>query len=338
MHYVNVSDLAGPDWRFLEPWSTDPALSWECHSGLARNGLERRVRGLARYRGALAAVRAAAARPDAVLVSHLPVVTLAVAVVMRTLRVHRPHVAFAFNYTNLPQGLRLARTRKYLADVTEFVVPSRDEIRIYSGLLGLPAERFRFLPWSIGAPEVSATATPPFAGRYLSAIGGEGRDYRTLAEAAALLPDVPVAIVARPHSIEGLSFPPNVRVFTNLPSPETWAIAQHSAAMLVPLRSARTANGHVSIISAQRLGIPLVVTRSAGVADYVDDETALLAEAGNAGDLAAAMRRVLDAPDETARRAARAREKADHDCDTSSWLRYFSELDGRLRGAAGQGG
>ncbi len=333
MHYVNISDLAPPDWRFLEAACRDPKLSWDVRIGRPANAVERLVTrpALARYRASLSAIRAARKREDSVLVSHLPTQTFTTAGLASRLAPGVPHVAFAFNYTNVPTGCRLALSRKLFRSVREFVVFSRYEVGLYADLFNIPAERFVFLPWTMEAPEFDVDATLPFDEPYLCAIGGEGRDYDVLARAMAHLPQARLAIIARPHSVAGLTFPDNVRVFTNLPAPLTWAIAKGSAGLAVSLLSDATPNGHVTIVGAQRLGVPLVVTRSAGVADYVDAETATLVEAGDAEEMAAALQELLDAPDAAALRAERARMRALQQSDLSQWLGYFSDLDARLR-------
>ena len=81
MHYINISDLVDRDWRFLEPFCAAPELSWDMRYGRPVNHLERLITrpALARYRACLSAVCSARGRSDAVLVSHLPNVTLATA-------------------------------------------------------------------------------------------------------------------------------------------------------------------------------------------------------------------------------------------------------------------
>ncbi len=332
MDYLNISDLTGPEWRFLEPYCDDPALTWQVFSGRPSNGVERLVTrpALGRYRACLAAVWAARRRRDAVLVSHLPNVSLATAALARRLAPAAPHVAFAFNYTRVPTGRRLALSRDCFREIREFVVFSRHEIALYADLFGLPRDRFHYLPWAMEVPEVAAGAALPFREPYFSAIGGEGRDYAVLGEAMRQLPEARLAIVARPASIAGIAFPDNVRVFTNLPTPLTWAIAKGSLGMAVPLLSDRTPNGHVTLVGAQLLGIPLVVTESAGVADYVDGQTVALVPAGEAEAMAQALSR-LGADAEAARtRAARAAIRARDQSDLSHWVAYFRDLDRRL--------
>ncbi|NDD35047.1 MAG: hypothetical protein EBZ26_01820 [Flavobacteriia bacterium] len=59
---------------------------------------------------------------------------------------------------------------------------------------------------------------------YVCVVGGEGRDYALVADAMRKRPSLRMAIVARPYSIEGIDFPENVSVFTNLPLQMTWRL------------------------------------------------------------------------------------------------------------------
>jgi len=335
MQYLNISDLSAPGWRFLEPYCDAPQLSWETFSGQPANRVERRITrpALGRYRACLSAVRAAQRHKDAVLVSHLPNVTLATALLARALAPAAPHVAFAFNYTDLPTGRRLELARRGFRHVREFVVFSRYEIDLYARLFDLPPGRFTYLPWAMEAPAVATHHPRPFPGPYLSAIGGEGRDYQVLAAAMRRLPQHRMVVVARPASLVGIAFPDNVTVHTNLPAPVTWAIAAHSAGMAIPLRSDRTPNGHVSIVGAQHLGIPLVVTRSDGVRDYVDDRTAQMVTAGEVTEMARALDALIEAPQDARHRADLAQAQARHSNSLSTWCAYFEDLDARLTSA-----
>ncbi|MEO0361759.1 MAG: glycosyltransferase, partial [Pseudomonadota bacterium] len=121
--------------------------------------------------------------------------------------------------------------------------------------------------------------------------------------------------------------PANVTVMTNVPPPITWRIARDALAMAIPLRSSETACGHVTIVGAQRLGLPLAVTRSVGVADYVEDgKTALLVEPGDAEAMAEALRRLAENPDLASRLGEGARAEAAARSDLSSWVAYFQGL------------
>ncbi|MEM8753185.1 MAG: hypothetical protein AAGF90_09435, partial [Pseudomonadota bacterium] len=260
--FVNVSDLLGPEWRFLEPETNDPRLRFDFVRGLPANAMERAVRrpNLARWRAALEAARAARAE-GSVLVSHLPRMSAAANLARRAFAPRARHLAFSFNFTDPPVGRAVGYYRRALGSVDRFVVYSRYEKGFYADLLGLQEDRIDFLPWAMETPVYDEAASRPVEGDYLCAVGGEARDYAMLFEAMRALPDLPMVVIARPYSVAGLTAPANVTVMTNVPPPITWRIARDALAMAIPLRSSETACGHVTIVGAQRLGLPLAVTR-----------------------------------------------------------------------------
>jgi glycosyltransferase involved in cell wall biosynthesis len=291
--------------------------------------LERKVKrpNLARYRAAQQAVHAAAARKhDSILVSHLPALTAATNVLRRMYCPDIRQIAFAFNFTDLPTGARLSYFRWALRGIDEFVIFSEVEREIYSKTFGIPQDRFRMLHWAMDTPVAGPDNPVPFKGNYLCAIGGEGRDYALLAEAMQQLPEVNLAIVARPHSIDGIRFPPNVHVFTNLPGAQTWRLAQDSIGLVVPLKSADTTCGHVTIVGAQLLNIPLIVTRSTGVLDYVAEDTACLVNPGNTSEMVDALHAVSAQSQSVRDRQQLALEKARTRNHLDHWVRYFEDV------------
>ena len=349
MRIINTTDLIPPGWRFIEPQWSRAGTSWDFVHGVPQNALERLVRrpNLARYRAARQAARLArgaqAAQERPVLVSHLPRMAAATNAARAVSCPDVPHMAFAFNFTDLPAGADLGRLRRLLKTVDAFAVFSRMELALYPPLLDLDPERFHFVPWAMDPPEAgpqnpmaaplspqAEAAAPP----YLCAVGGEARDYPLLAQAMAALPHLRMAVVARPHSIAGISFSDNVTVFTNLPAPQTWALVQGSLGLVVPLRSAETACGHITIVGAQLLGVPLAVTASSGVADYVDsDDIALRLPAGDLGALRAALETLAEDRAAARARAGAAQALAAERSAPAAWVRFFEDrLDALGRG------
>ena len=329
MHFISISDLTPPDWRFLEPYSHDPALSWSTHHGRPRNALERLVTrpALGRYRAVLSAVREARAHPRATLVSHLPRVAAATNAARAKLCPDAPHIAFAFNFTDLPEGKDRTRLTRWLAGIDSYVVFSRYEQALYNDHLALPEDRITFLPWTMDPPQVSAEPEPGSDRPYFASIGGEGRDYALLADAMRALPHMRMVIVARPYSVTGIDFPENVTVHTNLPGPRTWRIAADSLGLVVPLKSDRTACGHITIVGSQHLGLPLLVTRSLGIEDYVTDgQTGLLTEAGDKDSLISKLRLLADDRAAAQHMGSAAQAKARQENTPQVWLNYFERF------------
>ncbi|MEP2982681.1 hypothetical protein [Roseibium sp.] len=333
MEIISTSDLMGKDWSFLSSHSADPAWSWSTHSGLPRNGLERAVKRphLGRYRAAWTAVQQARKAPNALLVSHLPMMGGATNVLRRKFCPDVPQIGFSFNFTQLPTGLRRRYLTGALQGISEFVVYSRFELDLYPNYFGMDPARFRFLPWAMDPPQPGPVNPTGLTGPYLCAIGGEGRDYRLLAQVMRDLPQIPMVVIARPYSIDGIDFPDNVQVFTNLPLAQTWRIAQDSQGLVIPLLSSDTACGHITIVGAQLLGIPLLVTQSRGVSDYViDNETAQLVTAGNAEELRRAVVAMFEDQPACQARAAAGLVKAQTENSLTTWLAYFQDCQKRL--------
>ena len=334
MHVISASELMGPGWRFLADVAEGSEVGWSTVSGQPRNLVERLGRRveLGVWRAGFEAARAARRHPDALLVSHLPTMGAVTNLMRKRFCPQVPQIGFAFNFTTLPQGPRLAFLRRHLPGIAEFVVFSRMERALYADLFGLPEDAFRFLPWTMEAPRPGPENPLPaaqVARGYLCAVGGEGRDYALLAQAMRARPDLHMAVVGRPYSLAGIDFPANVTTFTNLALEKTWALAAGSRGMVIPLKTDTTPCGHVTLIGSQLLGLPLVISASQGVADYVEDgETAHLVPVGKVEALVAALD--LLAAGELEAMGARARARAEARNHPRVWLDYLTEAGRRL--------
>jgi glycosyltransferase involved in cell wall biosynthesis len=225
-----------------------------------------------------------------VLVTHDPRITIYCSIFARILGFKGKHLGHSFNWPELPSGLRLWLSQWALQGVDRFVVYSSIERSIYSKHFSIPADRFDVRLWAQSSPDVSMS-TRLEAGNYVCAIGGNGRDYKTMIEAAALVPEIPIIAVVRPHSLQGLNVPANVKVHVNLPYAETMNVLAHSRFMVLPLMSRDVPCGHVTLVCSMQLSKAVVVTSSTGVADYVrDGENGLSVDVGDAVGLASALR------------------------------------------------
>lgn len=333
MNFISVSDLCDSDWRFLEPYCDDPDVKWTTHSGRARTAFERAVRkpNLGRYRAAFSATKEAGQSKYSVLVSHLPLMGAATNMARRRNCPETPHIGFSFNFTTLPTGLRRRYLSYALSDITECTVYSRFELDLYPRYFDMDPDKFRFLPWAMDPPEPGAENLAGLNKPYVCSIGGEGRDYGLLADVMRQLPHITMVVVARPRSIVDVVFPENVIVFTNLPLENTWRIAKDSMGMALPLQTAQTACGHITMVGAQLLGIPLVVTRSQGVSDYVlADETARLVDAKDGVALKHAIVELFDSPKEVQDMAKAGFAKAYRENSPHQLLQYFLSLKDRF--------
>lgn len=315
---VNVADLS-PGSAFIEPNpGSDVDLQWSGHSGLPANLVERYIKRprISRVRAALLAARDAK-RAD-LIISHLPRMTAMTEHAMAWLGVDTPHLAFSFNFTDLPSGADHRRLSRAFSHVERFCVYSGFEIDLYSAHFGIPRERFRHVMWGQTAPATDLAEPVPDR-PYIVAIGGEGRDYGAMIQAARARPDIAWLVVARPNKVLEHA-PANMTIYYNLDAGITWGLAARSAAVVVPLQTDRTCCGHITIASTQLLGIPLITTRSEATVEYVEamDGTAIV-EPGDIDGLAAAAGRVIENPAAASSAARDDIDRASQRYDRGHW-------------------
>jgi len=317
-----------PHWPWIAPlYHGDPPVEWRSIT-TQRSTLVKRLPGphLGRVRAALRIAAITAARRTDLLVSHGPYTSYYVEALGRRPNWEIPHLAFAFNFTDIPDGYRLEAMSRAFAHTDRFFVYSRMERELYSQTFGVPVDRFLFSRWGV-APPITEPNPRSIPVPYVAALGGEARDYVTLCEAARQLPSVRFVMVVRPHSLEGIDVPGNVDVRVNLPWREAWSLIWHSDVSLVPLRSSRSPNGHVTLVGGMHLGKAQVITDSLGIRDYAaDGETALLVPARDASAFAGAIERLLDDPPLRNRLGLAARSFAAEHCTESVTVEAFRRL------------
>lgn len=282
---VNCAELAQSGWTFLKDSMPEGNLCWSFHTASPRNWIERLVKRpkIARYRAAAKA--AIDARNADIVISHLPRMTWWVALFGRLFSIKARHIAFSFNFTDLPTGLSHRLMSAAFRHVDRFVVFSSAEKSLYSQYFGIDPERIDVLPWAMRTPDVQPD-TPLIEGDYICAMGGEGRDYKTLVDACRALPDIPVVMVVRPQNIAGIELPAHIKAHTNLPNGRFWNIVKFSRFVAIPLRDQSTNCGHISIVGGMLFGKPVVSTLSSGTQEYLQhDRNALLSAPGDADGL-----------------------------------------------------
>ena len=198
-----------------------------------------------------------------------------------------PVVAWCFNVGACYPGLKRELARTALKSIDRFVVHSRRERENYSQWLGLPLERFVFVP--LQRAEIPVIHQEETTHPFILAMGSAHRDYPTLLEAVSRL-GLRTIIVAGKHALAGLTVPPQVELLSGLTPDQCYRLAQSARVNIVPLVDHKTAAGQVTVVEAMRMSRALVATRCIGTEDYIKDgETGLLVKPGSVDDLTQAI-------------------------------------------------
>jgi glycosyltransferase involved in cell wall biosynthesis len=207
--------------------------------------------------------------------------------ISRILGIKLNHLAFSFNFPKLPGGFKRRLFQFAYQVLDNLFVHSNAERKLYSEYFAIPEERIKVKLCTMNVPAVSPDP-PALNTPYVSAIGGNARDYQTLLEASRLLPEVPMVWVVRPENVSGLDLPPHVHILSNIPYPQAMNVLKHSLLTVVPLRDSQVPCGHITFVSAMFLEKAIVVTDSSGISDYVKDGwNGLFCRPKDASDLAA---------------------------------------------------
>ena len=315
-------------WQRLGPGLTGSEAQWIFYDDRPIYFWEKIIRrpNVRIVRASLQAVIRAARGNARLLITQEPNVSLLCALFCRLFQIRIDHYVNSLNFPELPVGIRHHLMRFAFRQVTRFSVHSNMERSLYSHYFDIPEERIRLRLWSIGVPEVHPNF-PLQKGRYVSSIGGNGRDYRTLLEASRILSDIPFVLVVRPESLAGLDIPPNVMVRVNAPLGEAMNVLLHSQFTVLPLISSTVPCGHVTLVCAMHLGKAVVATGSTGVSDYVhSDFNGTLCEALSPESMAQAIDRLWKDPFETGRLAENNRRFGAENCSEAGLRSYMASV------------
>lgn len=203
-------------------------------------------------------------------------------------RDRRPLVAWLFNTEGLGRPGRRFGARLALRQVDRFVVHSTAEVDVYARTLGLPTERFSFVPLQYGGT-VETDAPPAATEPYIFATGTGYRDYETFFAAVEKL-GYRTLVLASDRALAGLRIPSNVEILEQITRPEIRRLVRHATVNVVPLTGQGSTAGLVTIVETFRHGRSLVITGRPGLEDYChDQENVLCAGLGDAAEMAEAI-------------------------------------------------
>lgn len=324
MQIINHSELSC-DWNWLDQSFNDTQLKWIHASSQGWPSMANLPASttLRRLRAAWLALSQSNQKPS-LLVSHGPRPALyACALAFGRLK-KTPHLAFSFNFTELPSQRRQAMMARSFKSIDRFTVFSSMEKKLYSQVFDIDPERIDVLHWAVEPFKKSQLQKPVQDARYICAVGSQGRDYSVLMEAMSQLPKYRLHLVAYPENLINLKIPDNVTIHQNVPFEFAAALVAHADAMVLPLRGSEVPCGHVTAVMAMHLKVPVIATDSIGLHDYLrHDDTAVLFPTGQANALKQCLESFFDDATSFRSCADRAFKFAQNYCVEERTVEYF---------------
>jgi len=174
--------------------------------------------------------------------------------------------------------------------VDSICVSARREAGEYAERLRLPPAKLRFVPWHTNV--VDPTHDPVNDG-YVFSAGRTGRDWQTLAKAAAQCDAQFVGVMSRQEA-ERTTFPLNFTVHADIPYERYLGLLKRARIVAIPLQIHAYSSGQVALLEAMALGKPVVCTKVLGTEDYVlHGSNGLMVPPGDDSALASAIKSLL---------------------------------------------
>ena len=220
--------------------------------------------------------------------------------------------------------------RTVIGSASRVVVFERKQIAAYSRMLGVPSEKFVFLP----------SHTTLYQGRYavqegdyVFSGGDTNRDYATLIEAARGLPCRLVIVTRFPERLRLLRPPENVELLGAMSEDQFNSRMAASRLVVVPLRGGVLEPGGRQVFeNAMALGKAVVVADDSGAGDYLEHMVSgILVPSGDVAALRQAVQTLLHDPSLARALAANAREAAKAFTPERFFAQVFALADACLK-------
>ena len=300
-------------------------------------GLNKLVYGLGGYGGDFASILASVGeinRADVVL-STVDTVGLPLVLLRRAGLVRTPVVYIAVGLPERLVQLRRLRAlyRRALGGTRVLVSYAESEARWLRGWLG-PEANVAFVPFGVDTRAFAPVERDPEVD--VVSVGADPRrDFALLIEVAARHPELRFRVVASGDHARALtSVPANVTIESDIPLELVRDRLAAARVVALPVRDNSYSGATTTLLQAMALAKPVVVSRTAAIAEgyFLEDGVNVrLVAPGDDAAFAAALRELLAEPEAAAALGRRARQTVEREL---GWERYVDRLADALGGAS----
>ena len=169
-----------------------------------------------------------------------------------------------------------------------FICHSSEEKKLYPQLFGFNIDKkIIFVPCGIADDDYAEKASKVNS-RYFFSGGTSNRDYKTLINAFREKSEK-LKIACNPKDVDGISIPANVEILCDMHGNTFLEYMRNAYAVIIPINDHRISSGQLVLLQAMSLCKPIIVTKSAGVTDYVNENCAIFVEPHSINEISEAV-------------------------------------------------
>lgn len=202
---------------------------------------------------------------------------------------------------------------------------SRYEVEYYPQLIGCDSNKFVFVPYGVDTDVLRSAPNSRDQG-YICALGQASRDYHTFFDAIRDL-NYPVIVVTSQVALQGLNIPSTVKVLPWLGVKDFIKTVTGARCVVVPLQDTSYSSGQVAFLAGMALGKAVIVTKTPGSVDYVDDgKTGVLVPPLDVKTLKENIRLLMDDPKSCLRIGELARQRVEEEFSERIFSRRIYDI------------
>lgn len=177
--------------------------------------------------------------------------------------------------------LRKVITKRALKKITKVVVYSKEEVPYYEKLFGLK-EKFQFVPYGIDYLGQTKYINRELPQKYIFSGGSSNRDYGTLINAYNNISNsnIPLVIATQPWRLAEYDTSRCI-ILSDVINETFGNVLERASLLILSLKDTKVSAGHMVMLQAMNLGIPILVNDIPSIRDYVDEELVTFYESGN---------------------------------------------------------
>ena len=201
--------------------------------------------------------------------------------------------------------LRKQLVNKTLQNVNSVMVYSSKEIDYYSKIFPRYMDKFKFVHYGLDYDNQRAYQGS-LPAKYIFSGGGSNRDYETLVNAVeASNLSMPCVIATQPWRVP--AHESNVQVLSDVVVETFGDVLGKSEVLVLSLKDVELSAGHMVMLQAMSLGVPIIVNDIPSVRDYVNESLVTFYPSGDFEKLAQIIEDFDPSVDEVLQKVAKAK-------------------------------